>query len=449
MKSESPKLLDRKERFKFGKSYRDRVHRVDQRVWKARTSTPDLVQSLVEAARDRVPELLPIKWARMAASPFGFFRGAVPLMAADLAATPVTGLRVQICGDAHVRNFGAFAAPDGQIIFDINDFDETISGPWEWDVKRFATSLVLAGREEAQEGDSHCRDAVEAFVKSYRKTLAACSELTVLELARYQVRRHPDAVPVTSVLRKAERATPQHNLEKLTEESRGKRRFKEQKPLLTRVSGATADAALRSLGEYKTTLQADRRYFFEMYSPADVAFKVVGTGSVGTRDYVVLLTGNGPEDGLFLQVKEEPPSAYAALAASASATAHQGERVVRGQRIMQSQSDVLLGWTTIEGRDFLVRQLSDHKASIETGDLKRSGLLQYAEVCGEILGKAHARSGDPCVLTGYCGSSDKLDKAIADFAIAYADQTEEDHRAFVSAIQQGRIKATANAASTA
>jgi uncharacterized protein (DUF2252 family) len=444
MKSELPKLVDREERFRFGKSCRERVHRVDQRVWKARTSTHDAVQSLLEAAHGRLTELLPIKWARMAASPFGFFRGAVPLMAADLAATPVTGLRVQICGDAHVRNFGAFAAPDGQIIFDINDFDETIHGPWEWDVKRLTTSLVLAGRE-AQESDSHCREAVETFGKNYRKTLAACSELTVLELARYQVRRHADAVPVTSVLRKAERATPRHNLEKLTEESRGKCRFKEQKPLLTRVSEATADAVLRSLVEYKATLQADRRYFFEMYSPEDVAFKVVGTGSVGTRDYVVLLTGNGPEDGLFLQVKEEPPSAYAALAAPASA--HQGERVVRGQRIMQSQSDILLGWTTIEGRDFLVRQLSDHKASIETGDLKRSGLLQYAEVCGEILGKAHARSGDPCVLTGYCGSGDKLDKAIADFAIAYADQTEEDHRAFLSAIQQGKIKAAAGAAS--
>lgn len=448
MKSELPKLVDREERFRFGKSCRERAHRVDQSVWKARPSTRDVVQSLLEAAHGRLTELLPIKWARMAASPFGFFRGAVPLMAADLAATPVTGLRVQICGDAHVRNFGAFTAADGQIIFDINDFDETLNGPWEWDVKRFATSLVLAGRE-AQESEPHCREAVEAFMKSYRKTLAVCSELTVLELARYQVRRHADAVPVTSVLRQAERATPRHNLEKLTEESRGKRRFKEQKPLLTRVSEATADAVLHSLGEYKATLQAERRYFFEMHSPEDVAFKVVGTGSVGTRDYVVLFAGNGPQDALFLQLKEAPPSAYARLAGCASATAHQGERVVRGQRIMQSQSDIFLGWTTIEGRDFLVRQLSDHKASIETGDLKRSGLLQYAEVCGEILGKAHARSGDPCVLTGYCGSSDKLDKAIADFAIAYADQTEEDHRAFLSAIQQGRIRAAAEGASIA
>lgn len=427
------------ERRALGKACRDKLHRVDQGRW-TRKSGVDVVALLLACVQDRVQELLPIKWGRMAASPFGFFRGAVPLMAADLAAAPTTGITVQICGDAHVRNLGAFAAPDGRLIFDINDFDETTTGPWEWDVKRLATSLVLAGREVGG-SDKPCHDAVREFVSTYRNVLDQCSNMSVLELARYQVRRDLAATPVADVLRKAEKATPQHNLEKLTELKQGARRFKEAKPLLTRVSAETTKQVLDALSEYKKTLSSERRHFLERYCPVDVAFKVVGTGSVGTRDYVVLGFGNGPDDPLFLQVKEEPPSAYAAYVKKQPGPTHEGQRVAEGQRLMQAQSDIFLGWTALDGRHYLVRQLNDHKAAIETEDLNGHALVEFAQVCGEILAKAHARSGDACVLAGYCGMADKLDKAVAEFAVAYADQTEKDYQGLLAAIKAGTLKA--------
>jgi uncharacterized protein (DUF2252 family) len=324
------------------------------------------------------------------------------------------------------------------LTFDINDFDETERGPWEWDLKRFATSLVLAGRE-AKSSDASCKEAVAAFVADYRKTLDECAEMTVLELARYQVRRALACQPVMAVLRKAERATPEHIREKLTGVTDGKRRIKEAKPLLYRETSKIADQVVASLAAYKNTLQAERRHFFERYKPVDVAFKVVGTGSVGTRDYIVLHVGNGAEDTLFLQVKEEPPSAYAGFLPTAKVAMHQGQRVVEGQRLMQAQSDIFLGWTTIDGRDYLVRQLNDHKAAIEIEDLKGRGLIEYARICGEILAKGHTRSGDACVLSGYCGCAPKMDKAIADFAFAYAQQTEADYKLFLAAIKAGKL----------
>jgi uncharacterized protein (DUF2252 family) len=339
-----------------------------------------------------------------------------------------------------VQNLGAFASPTGALVFDINDFDETFPASWEWDVKRLASSLVLAGRE-AGDSDSSCKDAVRSFVAEYRKSVARCSELTVVELARYTVHRHMEAGPVLGVLQKAERSTPQHALEKLTVEDRkGVRHFKEQKPLLTAVSDKTRREVLAALETYHDTLSQERRHFLERYQPADVAFKVVGTGSVGTRDYIILCFGNGAEDPLFLQMKEEPPSAYA-LYVKAQTPRNQGERVVQGQRLMQAQSDIFLGWTSMEHHDYLVRQLSDHKASIEAADLKGHGLIEYAKMCGEVLGKGHARSGDSCLLAGYCGGADKLDKAIAEFGVAYADQTTADYELFRSAVKKGRIPA--------
>jgi len=373
----------------------------------------------------------------MVASPFGFFRGAVPLMAGDLASLPTTGITVQICGDAHVRNLGSFASPTGALVFDINDFDETMPGPWEWDVKRLAVSLVLSGRE-ANHSDTACREAVESFVAEYRKSVNYCSGLTVLELARYTVHRHLEAGLIPELLRKAERATPQHTLEKLTQRRNGARHFREEKPLLTAVSDKTRHDVLSALKSYGDTLSHERRHFLERYQPVDVAFKVVGTGSVGTRDYVILCFGNGDEDPLFLQMKEEPPSAYAQYL-KAQVLRNQGERVVQGQRLMQAQSDIFLGWTTMDGCDYLVRQLADHKAAIETDDLKGQGLTEYAKMCGEVLGKGHARSGDACELDGYCGDGDKLDKAIGDFAVAYADQCAADYEQFIKAVKSGRL----------
>ena len=373
----------------------------------------------------------------MVASPFGFFRGAVPLMAADLASLPTTGITVQICGDAHVRNLGAFASPTGALVFDINDFDETMPGPWEWDVKRLAASLVLSGRE-AGHSDGSCKEAVESFAAEYRKSVNHCSELTMLELARYTVQRHMEAGPLPELIEKAERATPQHTLEKLTQSRDGGRRFKEAKPLLTAVSDKTRRNVLTALKSYCDTLSQERRHFLERYRPVDVAFKVVGTGSVGTRDYVILCFGNGSEDPLLLQMKEEPPSAYAHYL-MAQIPGNQGERVVQGQRLMQAQSDIFLGWTRMDGRDYLVRQLADHKATILTEDLKGGGLSEYAKMCGEVLGKGHARSGDACVLDGYCGDGERLARAIAEFAVAYADQSTADYELFVSAVKKGRL----------
>jgi uncharacterized protein (DUF2252 family) len=376
----------------------------------------------------------------MAASPFGFFRGAVPVMALDLARSPVTGVRVQMCGDAHVRNLGAYAAPDGHLVFDINDFDETMPGPWEWDVKRLAASLVLAGRE-AGDGDPLCADAVGALVSSYREALKEFAVMSALALARFEIRRYRRG-PVTRILEKAERATPLHSLEKLTVPSRGGlRRFPKRPPLLQPLEPDGARRVIGSLKSYRETVSDDRQLVLNAYRLVDVAFKVVGTGSVGTRDYAVLAFGDGADHPLFLQVKEEPPSSYADVLPRVARPPHEGRRVAQGQHRMQTVSDPFLGWTTCAGRPYLVRQLADHKASIGPEELKGVALTEYARVCGEVLAKAHARTGDAAILYGYCGETNRLDGAIGKFAIAYADQTESDHAAFVKAIRAGKIRA--------
>jgi uncharacterized protein (DUF2252 family) len=380
--------------------------------------------------RGRLPSLIALKYERMAASPFGFFRGAVPVMAADLSLLPNTGIVNQLCGDAHVRNLGAYAAPDGRLVFDINDFDETIRGPFEWDIKRLATSLVVAGRETGEKR-KHCEDAVLAFVDRYRKYVDMFARMPVLEMARYQVHRLQRITPVSIALLKAERSTPVHTLELLTAPVKdksgkeAKRVFKEEKPLLTRLSSPQMRMILASLQEYRRTLQPERQHFFSQYKPVDTAFKVVGTGSVGLRDYLVYFEGNGSSDPLFLQFKEEPPSAYAKYLDS-HGPQHQGQRVAEGQRAMQFQSDPFLGWTTIANRQYLVRQLNDHKAGIEVDDLRGAGLIEYAEMCGELLARGHARSGDACLLAGYLGNGKRFGEAMMEFAEAYADQTERD-----------------------
>jgi len=349
-------------------------------------------------------------------------------MACDLSLGPNTGIHTQLCGDAHVRNLGAFAAPDGRLVFDINDFDETIRGPFEWDVKRLATSLLLAGREAGAK-PGLCRDATRVFLKSYRTAIHTFAQMPVLELAHYQVHRLHTVEPISDILSLAERATPLHNLEALTVPASKKtapRIFKTIDPILTRVHGNLARAVLDSLTPYAETLQPERRHFLAQYTPLDVAFKIVGTGSVGLRDYCIYMQGNGAKDPLFLQIKEEPLSAYAPYLGDVPAESHQGRRVVEGQRAMQFQSDPFLGYTTIEGRDFLVRQLNDHKAAVEMGELKSASLLEYASVCGETLARGHARSADPGMIAGYIGTSARFDSAIARFAAAYATQSERD-----------------------
>ena len=436
MLASKPKLMTREERRQLGRSCRNQIKRVDHGSWDPKDRKHDVVDLLLASQRGRIPSLLPIKWSHMASSPFGFFRGAVPLMAADLAHLPRTGLMAQICGDAHVQNMGAFEAPDGRLIFDINDFDESIIGPWEWDVKRMAASLVLAGRE-AGNSEKQCGNAVLAFARWYRVWMHRFSQMPSVELARFQVYREID--PVRSVLRKAERATPVHNLEKLTVLRAGKHVFRDRKPTQYHVSKQEADLAVASLRAYPRTLLRERAHFFLQYRVEDVAFRVVGTGSVGLRDYVVLMFGGAISDPLFIQIKEEPGSAYAPYLPHSPVARHQGQRVAEGGRAMQMQSDIFLGWTSIGRRDYVVRQLRDHKAGIEEEDLKGRGLLEYAEMCGELLSKGHARSGDSCAIAGYLGNNDKFDQAMGAFGVTYADQTVKDWEALRHAIRIGKI----------
>jgi uncharacterized protein (DUF2252 family) len=417
------------ERRKFGQARRKQIGRQQHNQLQCKSRPAPALELLDRASRGRVPSLVKLKNELMSESPFAYFRGAAPVMAADLAVVPSTGIVSQLCGDAHVRNLGAFAAPDGRLVFDINDFDETIRGPFEWDLKRMAASLVLAGRAAGNK-EAAARAAVEACMTRYATQMREFAHMPHLEVARFQVHRIGSARPVHAALLKAERATPLHTLEQLTQpvsnDPTAPRHFKESKPMLTRVSAATSAAVLASLGPYRAMLEPQRQYLLSFYRPIDVAFKVVGTGSVGLRDYCVYLEGNGPSDPLFLQIKEEIASAYAPYLPDAQPPHHNGQRVAEGQRAMQLQTDPFLGWTHIGSRTYLVRQLNDHKGSIELEDLARGGLEAYAEVCGELLARGHGRSGDPIVIAGYLGSGDGFAEALGRFGSLYADQTERD-----------------------
>jgi uncharacterized protein (DUF2252 family) len=431
------------ERRTLGQARRKQVGRQQHNELNPKARKTPAPELLARSMHGRVPALIKLKYKLMAESPFGYFRGAVPVMAADLAVLPNAGIVCQLCGDAHVRNLGAYAAPDGRLVFDINDFDETIRGPFEWDLKRMAASLVLAGRASGHK-EASAHQAVEKFVARYAAQISAFSKMPLLELAHYQVHRLSQVAPIHQALMKAERATPLHTVEQLTEPSTshpsprqrekdgapGKagadRRFKVIKPILTRVSSSQAAAVLAALDPYRQMLEPQRQHLLSFYRPVDVAFKVVGTGSVGLRDYCIYFEGNGPNDPLFLQIKEEPASGYAPYLPDAQPPHHNGQRTAEGQKAMQVQSDPFLGWTHFGGRDYLVRQLNDHKGSIELEDLAGAGLVAYAEVCGELLARGHARSGDPVILAGYIGSGDGFAEALAKFGSAYADQTEKD-----------------------
>jgi uncharacterized protein (DUF2252 family) len=459
------RLPSAKERFAFGQERRKQMRRMEHKAWKAKDRRESPLKLLEASTRGRVPELVALKNQLMAASPFAYFRGAVPVMAYDLSLTGNTGILSQLCGDAHVRNLGAFAGPDGRLVFDINDFDETIVATFEWDVKRMATSLVLAGRAAGAK-NINCREAAAVFLERYRTMMATFARMPVVEIARYQVHRLRNVSAVAGILLMAERATPMHTLLTLTEVKGGatdakkkgvnkavkakvghrpQRVFKTIPPTLTRVKGQTAEKVVGSLTKYAESLQPERRHFLAQYRPVDVAFKVVGTGSVGLRDYVVLMEGNGAKDPLFLQIKEEVESGYAPYVAAKvrGVHGHQGRRVVEGERAMQLQSDPFLGWTAMEGRDYLVRQLNDHKASIQLESLKEAGLLEYAAVCGEILARGHARAGDSAMIAGYLGTSTRFDEAVGVFAEAYANQTELDWKQLVQSLKKTGKKVAA------
>jgi uncharacterized protein (DUF2252 family) len=429
------------ERRHLGQARRKQVGRQEHSDFNPRARQTSTLALIERSMRGRVPALIQLKYQLMAASPFGYFRGAVPVMAADLALLPSTGILSQLCGDAHVRNLGAYAAPDGRLVFDINDFDETIRGPFEWDLKRMAASLVLAGRGSGHK-EASARQAAERCIERYAAQMQVFARMPHIEVGRTQVHRLGQVEPVLDALMKAERATPLHTLALLTTPATGKpvapHRFKEAKPILTRVTGRQAAAVLASLTAYREMLEPQRQHLLSFYRPVDVAFKVVGTGSVGLRDYCVYFEGNGPGDPLFLQIKEEPASAYAPYLPDAHPAHHNGQRVAEGQRAMQLQSDPFLGWTHIAGRQFLVRQLNDHKGSIELEDLSGAGLQAYAEVCGELLARGHARSGDPQVIAGYIGSGDGFAEALAKFGSLYADQTEKDWKELCRSRKAGK-----------
>ncbi len=448
-----------------GKSRRKQVKRSGHAKWKPAKRSRDALAILREAEQDRMPHLLSLKYERMAASPFGYFRGAVPVMAFDLGREPHTGVLTQLCGDAHVRNLGAFAGPDGRLVFDLNDFDETLRGPFEWDVKRMAASIHVAARETG-ESEADCREAVRVFLHRYSKAMALFVAMPVVEIARYQVHRGLEMKALGDVFQRAERETPLRLRDALTEAAQPRKKarraaddaaqhakpprhgqgkhgggepdaaprvFRSDPPLLVRLAKADAAPVLDALEPYLKTIQPERRHLLSRYRSIDVAFKVVGTGSVGLRNYVIYMEGNGPNDPLFLQMKQEVASAWKPYdgnehGTAQAATSH-GQRVVHGQRAMQVQSDPFLGWTHLQGRDFLVRQLNDHKGSVNLGTLDAASLAHYADLCGELLARGHARAGNPDELGGYLGRGGYFRKAIADFARRYADQTERDWKA--------------------
>jgi uncharacterized protein (DUF2252 family) len=432
-----------KERTRLGKSRREHVSRAALAELRPKERGFDPIDVLRASTESRVPQLLPIKYARMRASPFAFFRGAVSIMAADLGRLANSGLHVQLCGDAHVQNLGSFATPDGKLVFDLNDFDETIRGPWEWDVKRMAASIVLAGQESGHDRPG-CRDAAELFAESYCGSIAAFSELPILQVARYQIHREKRIQPIHAALRQSERARPLDRLNRFTEkDSHGRPRFRDLRPGFWRVRGAKAQEILGSLGAYRKSIAPERRQMFDLFHAMDVGFKVVGTGSVGLRNYVVLFEGNGAHDPMFLQIKQEVASAYANFlpAPHPYQGQHQGRRAAEGQRAIQPISDLLLGWTTIGHHHYLVRQLNDHKGGIDLQKLRGGGLRSLALVAGELLARGHARSGDVCEIRGYCGSGAKMAKVLRVFACEYANQAEADYGAFVAAIKSGKINA--------
>ncbi|MEV5257958.1 DUF2252 domain-containing protein [Streptomyces anulatus] len=434
-----------------GKALRDRVPRSSHASLVLPPGRPDAVRAVEESNRGRVPGLTPIRVGRMAATPFAFLRGAAGLMAHDLTGSPVTGVGAQLCGDAHAANFGLYGDARGSLVIDLNDFDETVFGPWEWDLKRLATSLVLAGRAAGADEDT-CRRGAHDAVGAYRRTMRLLARLPALDawnaIADEELVSHTDARDLVGTLErvseKARNNTSARFAARSTEECPDGRRFVDARPVLRRVPDAEAAVVAAGLGGYLSTVSEDRVPLLARYTIHDVAFRVVGTGSVGTRSYVVLLLDHRGEP-LVLQVKEARPSALApylpAVGFDVPEVAHEGRRVVLGQKRMQVVSDILLGWADVDGRQFQVRQFRNRKGSVDPAALAADQVDDYGRMTGALLARAHAHSADPRLLAGYCGKNDELDGAVAAFAVTYADRTEADHAELVRAIKAGRLAA--------
>ncbi|HKG02866.1 MAG TPA: DUF2252 domain-containing protein [Conexibacter sp.] len=447
-----------------GKAARTAAPRSSHADWLAPADRPDPVALLEAQAASRVPELVPIRYGRMSASPFAFFRGAAAVMASDLAGSPNSGIGVQLCGDAHLSNFGGFASPERELVFDLNDFDETLPGPWEWDLKRLAASVAVAAREHGLPRRRR-RSIVGGTARGYREAMRALADRRTLDVwyARVdeqELARQVRALNGKAALARFERGTARARhkdstraFAKLVQRVDGHPRIAADPPLIVPLrdllpheQAADYEAGMAKLiAAYRATLPADRRVLLDRFQFADMAHKVVGVGSVGTRAWILLMLGRDDEDPLFLQCKEAQTSVLAPYA-GASRFANQGRRVVEGQRLMQATSDIFLGWirtTGLDGRerDFYVRQLWDWKVSADVEAMEPETLAAYGRLCGGTLARAHARCGDAIAIAAYLGSGDACDRAIADYSEAYAEQNERDHQALVDAIDSGRIEA--------
>jgi uncharacterized protein (DUF2252 family) len=448
--SVGPDLVSVEDRMAAGAALRHRAPHADHSRWEEGADRIDPIETLRAADRDRLPELVPIRYGRMLASPFAFYRGAAGIMAADLSKTPASGIRVQCCGDCHLLNFGGFATPERNILFDINDFDETSPGPWEWDVKRLAASFVLAGRSLGL-SDAKARDAAVTCVHAYRKQMAEFSAMDPLSVW-YARTTEADFVAglskstqarIRKRVAKAVKRGPGAEFPKLAGMVGGRLGIHEARPLIfhpdsTRTEEFRADLA-RVLAEYRATLGDDVRFLLDRYTLIDVAIKVVGVGSVGRRCWIALMmsASNAP---LFLQIKEAVESVLEPFAGE-SAYRHHGQRVVMGQRLMQPASDLFLGWVTasLTGKQFYVRQLRDAKIKPLVEAMDQEMLCFYGMRCGATLARAHAKAGDAALISGYLGAGDSFDGAVGDFSVAYADQAESDHAALKAAVRRGRV----------
>ena len=444
----------REERFAIGKGLRQKVPRRALADWSAPADRPDPVQLIQQSHQGRLKELVPIRVARMVTSPYGFLRGTAIVMAEDVARLPATGITPVICGDAHLGNFGFYASPEGELVIDLNDFDEAHPGAWEWDLRRLVASIWVAGRENSASED-HCADAVMSCVAAYRAEVRflARQPLLMRSYNRLDVKRMHETATEKSLRAEIKRAarrargrTSDRAVPRFTHEHEGRRRIVDEPPLITRVAAPESDHLAVALDAYLETLAPHWRRMLAGYTLVDIAHKVVGVGSVGLRAYVALFEGSDPDDVLFLQLKQARRSVLAPFVHGESALhAHQGQRVVEYQQALQTVSDPLLGWTTVDDRQYYVRQFRNMKGTVPLDAIDAAALADYAGIVGHLLAKGHARTSGASMIAGYAGKSDKLDRALATFARAYADQTEADHAELVKAVRRGVLEATEGA----
>ena len=438
----------RADRYAMGKALRKVVPRKRLSDWPEAHEDRDPVQLILDSHEGRLDWLIPVRVARMVTSPYGFLRGTAIVMAADVARLPATGITPVICGDAHLGNFGFYASPEGELVIDLNDFDEAHPGSWEWDLRRLVASIFVAGRENGA-SDEDCLSSVLACVAAYRDEVRFLAEQPLLMRSynRLDVGRLHETATEKSLREEIERSvkrartrTSDRALPRFTAEHEGTRRIVEEPPLITRVSEQDAEAIAEGLDAYLLTLAPHWRRALGGYTLVDIAHKVVGVGSVGLRAYVALLEGSSPEDVVFLQLKQARRSVLAPYVHGESAWhAHQGQRVVEYQQALQTVSDPLLGWTTIGEHQYYVRQFRNMKGTIALDSIDAAALTDYAGIVGHLLAKGHARTSGASMIAGYAGVSDKLDQALASFAHAYADQTEADHAQLVAAVRKGRL----------